>query len=369
MDPLAHTLAGAALARTRLGRGIPLAAGVLIAAANIPDLDVLAYVHGEDAALGCRRGPTHGPIGLLLLPPLVVAVALVIGKLRARELRPVAPIRRLLGLAYLGALSHPLLDLTNTYGVRLLSPLSERWSYGDTLFIVDPWLWLLLAAALVLTGRAGALPALGWALLATATSAAVLGAPVPAPAKLLWALAIAALALLRWRAGPHLRGRAARVAATLVAAAGLYVGAMFAGGRWARADVRAELVRRGVGPVEALMVGPLPADPFGREVVVQVPDGYLYGSHRAFASPRLRLGATLEPKASAVADPRVATALADPSVGGFVAWARFPFARVEEHPEGSSVHLLDARYLRVYPPPGRRFGMATVELRKPASPP
>ena len=36
------------------------------------------------------------------------------------------------------------MDFTNSYGVRLLMPFSERWFYGDALYIVDPWLYSLL---------------------------------------------------------------------------------------------------------------------------------------------------------------------------------------------------------------------------------
>jgi len=38
----------------------------------------------------------------------------------------------------------------NTYGIRLLMPFDERWFYGDTLFIIDPWIWLVLAAGVLL---------------------------------------------------------------------------------------------------------------------------------------------------------------------------------------------------------------------------
>ena len=47
-------------------------------------------------------------------------------------------------LALVGTLSHPFLDWLNTYGVRLLMPFSARWFYGDALFIVDPFLWMVL---------------------------------------------------------------------------------------------------------------------------------------------------------------------------------------------------------------------------------
>ncbi len=57
-------------------------------------------------------------------------------------------------LCFLGALTHPLLDLLTTYGIRLLSPFSHRWFYGDTLFIMDPWIWLMLILGLEMSWRA-----------------------------------------------------------------------------------------------------------------------------------------------------------------------------------------------------------------------
>ena len=52
-------------------------------------------------------------------------------------------------LAVLSIVSHPILDTLNTYGVRWLMPFQGDWYYGDTLFIVDPWLWLMLAVGVV----------------------------------------------------------------------------------------------------------------------------------------------------------------------------------------------------------------------------
>ncbi|HSG33048.1 MAG TPA: metal-dependent hydrolase, partial [Sphingomonadaceae bacterium] len=50
-------------------------------------------------------------------------------------------------LSLIGCLSHPALDWLNVYGIRLLEPFSSQWFYGDTLFIIDIWLWLGLGFA------------------------------------------------------------------------------------------------------------------------------------------------------------------------------------------------------------------------------
>jgi inner membrane protein len=77
----------------------------------------------------------------------------------------------LLLASFVGVLSHPLLDLMNTYGTRVLEPFSHRWFYADSLFIIDPWIWLMLILGLEMSWRAERLgrgwrrPA-GWALTA-----------------------------------------------------------------------------------------------------------------------------------------------------------------------------------------------------------
>ena len=35
------------------------------------------------------------------------------------------------------------MDWTNNYGMRFLLPWDSRWFYGDLVFIIDPYLWIL----------------------------------------------------------------------------------------------------------------------------------------------------------------------------------------------------------------------------------
>ncbi len=138
-----------------LKRSTPLGMATLVIGANLPDVDGFAYVFGDNvSALAFRRGWTHGVLAVAVLPLALAGATLAFDRLVRRRRRPGATparFRPLLLLAFLSVLSHPLLDFLNTYGVRFLAPFSWRWFYGDALFIVDPWIWLVLAAGIGLS--------------------------------------------------------------------------------------------------------------------------------------------------------------------------------------------------------------------------
>jgi inner membrane protein len=97
-----------------------------------------------------HRGFTHGLVGgVVLLPPVLALLLWLLDRwqLALGKIAPdAAPLRIgwLLALCWLGAITHPLLDLQNVYAVQLLSPASERWFHSDGLFIVSPWLLAFL---------------------------------------------------------------------------------------------------------------------------------------------------------------------------------------------------------------------------------
>ena len=147
MDNLTHSLAGALLGQTGLKQLTGRAMGTLVIAANVPDIDAFYAFAGP--SLGFRRGVTHGPIAMLILPLLLTALVLLWDRWRSAD-RPVRAWAVLL-LAFIGTLSHPMLDWLNSYGIRFLEPFSHRWFYGDTLFIIDVWLWVVLLASVHLS--------------------------------------------------------------------------------------------------------------------------------------------------------------------------------------------------------------------------
>jgi inner membrane protein len=152
LDNLTHSLTGALLGQMGLKRLSGRAMATLVIAANIPDIDAVASVLGRES-LAIRRGITHGPIALLLLPILLTGLMLAWDRWRPLKQGPPLRPAMLLLLAYIGTLSHPALDWLNSYGIRLLEPFSSRWFAGDTLFIIDVWIWAALIIAFWISRR------------------------------------------------------------------------------------------------------------------------------------------------------------------------------------------------------------------------
>jgi len=303
MDPVCHTLTGLAMGQAGLKRRTPLALVTLALAANAPDIDI-AVLATDTLQVSFRRGWTHGPPAMVLLP--LALTALVVGYDRlVRQRRvpappPVVP-TQLLWLAALGTWSHPLLDYMNSYGIRLLMPFSGRWFYGDALYIVDPWMYLLLGAGVVWAWRARG-------------SASGLPSTLPSGQ------------------------RAAR--AGLAAAAG-YVALMYASNVWARAEVQAGLTRAGQGAAP-FMVTPVAGNPFRREVLVDLGDRYEKGFLAFSPQPHFRpagYGVTKNHD-----HPAARAAAATARGRQYLGWSRFPFFVVASTATGQTVTINDARY-------------------------
>jgi inner membrane protein len=149
VDNLTHSLFGATLARTPLGRAGRGATVALLLASNAPDIDFVASAGGAAKYLEWHRGVTHGPLGLVGLSVAAAAIVAV-----GRRLNPKwrhaddAPFPMLVAVSMIGVLFHLLMDLPTSYGIRLLSPFSWRWYTVDWMPIVDIYLLLVLASGL-----------------------------------------------------------------------------------------------------------------------------------------------------------------------------------------------------------------------------
>ncbi|MBL0914893.1 MAG: metal-dependent hydrolase [Sphingopyxis sp.] len=295
MDNLTHSLVGAIIGQLGLKKKTGLAMPTLIIAANLPDIDAACAVYGVES-LSMRRGITHGPIALLLLPLLLWA--LMIGFDRWQERRGKRPASRLpidkgwlLALAYIGCLSHPALDWLNNYGVRLLEPFSHRWFYGDTLFIIDLWIWIALAVSL-------------------------------------W------LSLRRERSGTANWQRPAWVGFTAVCAY-IFANGLMTG----RAEAQASELLEKSGQGDALVVASPPPLAFWKRDIFWRREG-VYGSG-AYA---LGSGSTVEPGIpDGMNDLHLETWVkGDPAARAFLFWSRMPVAE----PDGDAIVLRDQRYMQ-----------------------
>ena len=307
MDNLCHTLAGAAFAEAGLKRYTRFGSVALMVAANLPDVDVLAFL-GDTPPVAIRRGWTHGVLAQALLPVLLTGVFMSLDRWRpppageARRVRPLA----MLGLGYVGVFSHVALDWLNTYGVRLLMPLSREWFYGDAVFIVDPWLWITLALGVFVARRRGA-AAPAWTALAMAT---------------------------------------------------VYIAAMIGLSRAAHTRVvEAWTAATGTPPAD-VMVGPVPVNPLRKTIIVDAGDRYESGTF-AWWPTRVRF----DPRPIAKHDRHPAAlraARGDRAFRGLLVWSRFPYYEVQALPGGGArVTLADMRFR------GRRLFAATTVVDGP----
>jgi inner membrane protein len=153
LEPITHFLTGAVLARAGFNRKTALATATMTLAAEAPDLDVFWGFKGPVVGFAHHRGFTHSFLGLVLVSAVVTGFMYLIWRLRGRQTNiPNMPPRwgLLFVFAYISGLSHILLDYTNNYGVRPFWPFWEKWYSWDIVFIVEPALYVILIAGLIL---------------------------------------------------------------------------------------------------------------------------------------------------------------------------------------------------------------------------
>jgi len=361
MDNLAHSLVGAWMAEAGLKRTTPLATATLVIGANLPDVDGVITFAGSDASLYWRRGWTHGVLALSLWPFVLTGLVLLWDRYVRRRRHPELPPARfgpLLVCSVLSVLSHPALDWLNTYGVRLLMPFDGTWFYGDMLFIIDPWVWLLAGASVVMADARTRRSAAGWLILGVASTALVtLPDFVPWPAKALWSVGVVAILWLRLRASHPLSAQ--RVATGCGVALVLYLGAILVGSQVASPGAQAWLRAQNL-PVERTIASPLPANPFAWDIIALAPDRYYFVSANVLAAEdeRFRFTDASQPRAPQPG-PVIQAALMAPEIRGLANWLRLPTYEVAETAEGWRVTINDVRYSRMQ---SGGLGKAVVEL-------
>jgi inner membrane protein len=364
MDPIAHTFTGMALAAAGLRRATPLAAAALIAGANVPDIDVFSGLFGDYAPIAFRRGWTHGVLALVLWPFVLTGVLLVWDRRVRRRDQAAAPARAgpLLAVATVGVVTHPALDWLNNYGLRWLMPFDGRWFYGDAVFIIDPWLWLLLGGGALLTFSRSRPAQIRWAVFFALASALIFanGGLVPWLSAVLWVVGIAVLVAAWWRLRAAPRPALERAAQAALLLAAVYITALVAASNAARSDVRAAAAARGI-EAEEVSLAPAPANPFRGDVVVMTRDHYYTGRFDWLATPHFVLD---DERVERPRGPLFEAAARQRDARHYLVWSRFPVIEVETTPEGADlVRFFDMRYRATDRIAGPTIRLETAEGR------
>jgi inner membrane protein len=268
LDNLTHSLAGAITVElcSRWLPG-PLAPSrrralfvVAVVANNVPDLD-FAYTFVTGGKLGYllhHRGHTHTLLVAFGLAALVAAFGLWWSR-RWQDERASVDRRWLVAFAFVGTWLHIAMDFGNNYGVHPFWPWNDRWYYGDTIFIIEPWLWALLAGTLALACRTRVMRTLN-CVFVVLSLVFVWAVPVPWQAATMLTVIVA----LGW----SLRRRIARSFHWWCPALGLCLyltefSARAAVGRVVRSELRSEPSLHEIDLVRS----PVPATPWCWEVV------------------------------------------------------------------------------------------------------
>lgn len=147
MDPITHALAGlgvASLSGLPLSLKNPIYISALIGSLA-PDMDIVFQLKGDLAYLRHHRGASHSILGTGLMAA-VLALPLAI-------LFPEISYWQLVFWNWMGAMSHCILDILNSYGAMWLWPFYRKKISVNLLNIFDPYLCVLLLL-MSLTGKA-----------------------------------------------------------------------------------------------------------------------------------------------------------------------------------------------------------------------
>lgn len=151
MDILTHGLTGGLVGLAVGGRRPAWSVAAAVAGALAPDLDAVARLWDPLAPLTVHRTATHSLVGGL---PLAVAVAAAL-----RAVRAPGALSAFVAVAYGGVLSHIALDVLNPMGAAVLWPFDSRRFGLGWLYVIDPVVFSVALAGLLIAWRWPALRA------------------------------------------------------------------------------------------------------------------------------------------------------------------------------------------------------------------
>ncbi len=150
MDPLTHALVGvgvAALTGDKFSLTNPLHLGAVLGALA-PDLDIILQFYGDMPYLTHHRGLSHSIPGVLVTSAgLAFALGLLFGGINPGVI---------FIWTFLGAVSHIILDILNSYGAKILWPFSQKRYSLNLLVLADPVIITLFAGVIFWPGMSRA---------------------------------------------------------------------------------------------------------------------------------------------------------------------------------------------------------------------
>lgn len=343
MDNITHSLLALALAKTRAGSRSPLSALALITAANFPDADAVVLLAGLEPYMLHHRGITHAALGLVVQWIVLGGIFEWLERKLADRAGRARPERGPVWFAiFVGLISHPLLDYLNSYGVRPWLPFDDCCIYGDMIFIIDPYLWLLFGGAAAIAGGRGRLER--WLLIGSgviATAVVYGSGRTPGELRIAWPVALVAIVLLR-RMGEG-SPRTSGVVPGMFLILFLYLFAMLSFGERAESSTRRSIARElpeGETVIRSSRT-PVPADPLAWTVHVETESHVFQRSMRLDSADSIQWKIAKNTKLPEV----VAASQTDHGIV-WRKFARHPLASVIRDANGNPTHvvLLDARF-------------------------
>ncbi|MCM3872485.1 MAG: metal-dependent hydrolase [Pyrinomonadaceae bacterium] len=369
MDNLTHSLVGLVASKAGLEKLSPGTTGLCILAANVPDADIVALIGGRWNYLHHHRGITHSIFGALLLaltlPLIFYCAGRLIARIRGRQ--PGVRLKGLMIASFLVTATHPFMDWTNNYGIRPFLPWSSHWSYGDFIFIIDPFLWMILGGACFLLTSKSKLQMAIWFLLALLLTYLVLTVPAqrgldhPTVLRVIWFVVLVGL-LVSFKLGAAQRwGPRIALAALVVITA--YWGSMASLHYFAitEATIQARTIasQHGESVTDIAAMATL-ANPFQWSCIVET-ESAAYQFELSLAGNHPVLSSLVRHERADTADsPAVDQALEDERARIFMGFARFPVVRVvgTDCLTQTLVQLADLRYTQ----PGSGRGTFSLDV-------
>ena len=368
MDNLTHSLVGLAAAKAGLERLSPGATTLCVLAANAPDADVVVGLFSDRwALLQHHRGITHSILGVLilavLLPLFFYACDFIISKLTRRSVR--VKFGGLLLASVIVSFTHPFLDWTNNYGIRLLLPWNSRWFYGDFVFIVDPFIWLILGSACFLLTTTTRFRRNAWLALGTLLTVFMMLSPrggnLPHPwlVRCMWlAFLVSLIVLFKNNVGKRFGFRVALASFVLL---GLYWGLLsFAHSRaLLKANSEAQALIRPGEAITRLVAMPTLANAFGWDCVFETNQATYRFKLKLLSQAPVSQTLRYE-KPTGQLERALKEVSSDRRTQIFLGFARFPVAQLSGNDCSTQtlVQLADLRYTE----PGASRGNFSLEL-------